>query len=175
MEWKKQLPNAVSASRIPCAFAVLECARRGKWQAAFGWFLVGAATDNLDGKLARWLNAVSRLGSELLEPVGDTALVKLAEVGLITQGEFTWENFWLVNGFGGALLAPVLLLPGNHPVSLRCDTAIGFVYVGELAYCTWKYARLAEANNFLRWGPWSLPIVVWLCRKTISRWLRQLA
>ncbi len=175
MEWKKQLPNAISASRISCAFAALECARRGKWQAAFGWFLVGAATDNLDGKLARSLNAVSRLGSELLEPVGDTALVKLAEVGLITQNNLTWRKFWAVNAIGGMLLVPQALMPKDHPVVLRCDTAIGFVYVGELVYCAWKYARLAEANSFLRWGPWSLPIVAWLCRKTISRWLRQLA
>lgn len=76
------LPNALTISRLILAgafFLSLELARRpihDEWwlYAAAGLFMLGAATDALDGWLARRWNAVSVFG-RIMDPVADKILV----------------------------------------------------------------------------------------------------
>lgn len=174
MNIKKHSPNMVSASRPLCGLCALLCAANRQYRLALSWFLLGAATDNADGWLARRYDAATPIGKEVLEPVGDISLVKLAEFGLILGHKFTWKQFWAVSALGGILVIPLKLLPGEHRLALRCDTAIGVVYVGEMVFCFWRYTDLAQAKKVRPWAVLSLPIIGWLCRHTIRRWMQQL-
>ena len=50
---KYQVPNVLSASRVPIGAAVWLLASREQWQWAFGLLVVGVATDVFDGAIAR--------------------------------------------------------------------------------------------------------------------------
>lgn len=88
----RDLPNLISLLRIlmvaPVVFALL----RQEFGFAFAMFLLAAASDGLDGYLAKRFNWTSRLGS-ILDPVADKLL--LVSVYLILG----WEGHvpaWLV-------------------------------------------------------------------------------
>jgi cardiolipin synthase (CMP-forming) len=70
----KHIPNLVSAARLLAAPYVLYLLWRGSFRAALLWFALAAATDFLDGFLARRYKAGSRLGA-LLDPVADKVLL----------------------------------------------------------------------------------------------------
>lgn len=85
-------PNLVSLSRLLltplAAYAILN----GEYRWALGIFAVAAATDALDGLLARWLHASTRLGA-YLDPIADKALLSTAYLVLGVAGLVPW---WLV-------------------------------------------------------------------------------
>ena len=174
---RKQIPNALSVSRMLIALRVLSYAWRGEWRKAFFWLLAGMSTDRADGWAANKFDAITPLGRDVLEPIGDPALMKLAEYGLIRRGEFTWRAFWGINLAGGMCLVPekVLGLPKGHPWTDRGDTLVGLVYVGEMMYLTRKYGRLADEQTVLRALILGSPLVAWACRDTLARWAKQLA
>jgi CDP-diacylglycerol--glycerol-3-phosphate 3-phosphatidyltransferase/cardiolipin synthase len=62
----------------------------GTWRlVATGIFALAAATDRLDGYLARRLGLVTDLG-KLLDPIADKALIGTALVGLSLLGDLSW-------------------------------------------------------------------------------------
>lgn len=78
VEWKWNVPNALSVLRIlliPC-FMVLYLMRLDGW--AFGVLLVSGLTDALDGVIARKFNQITDCG-KLLDPVSD----KLTQVAVV--------------------------------------------------------------------------------------------
>jgi CDP-diacylglycerol--glycerol-3-phosphate 3-phosphatidyltransferase/cardiolipin synthase len=87
--------NAVTALRIVLVpvFGVLLCWDGGTTVAtrlaAFALFLLAAATDRLDGWLARRSGLVTDLG-KLLDPIADKLLVGTALVALSALGELPW-------------------------------------------------------------------------------------
>lgn len=91
----RQLPNAITITRILCApvFLWMLLADAGadgalRWWAAV-LFIVAIATDGIDGYLARKHGIVTDLG-KLLDPIADKALTGVAFVGLSILGELPW-------------------------------------------------------------------------------------
>ena len=75
----RYLPNTLTVSRLllagPLGYFILQ----GNFQWALATALVAAATDALDGFLARRLGALSQLGAAI-DPVADKVLVTVAFV-----------------------------------------------------------------------------------------------
>ena len=89
------LPNAITIVRIlfaPVFFWMLlaDAGHDGplRWWAAV-LFIVGIATDGVDGYLARSRGLVTELG-KLLDPIADKVLTGAALVGLSILGELWW-------------------------------------------------------------------------------------
>jgi CDP-diacylglycerol--glycerol-3-phosphate 3-phosphatidyltransferase len=85
-------PNVVSLVRIAVApvlaVLILADARPSSYLAA-GIFVVAAATDGLDGYLARRYRAITQTG-QWLDPLADKILVSTPVVILAALGEFPW-------------------------------------------------------------------------------------
>lgn len=94
----KYVPNTLSLSRLGFAAVVLVAAVQGHWSLAFVMLIVGASTDLLDGYYARKFDAETKLGRDLLQPLGAMALTVGAVLGLLIRGVWPW---WA----GGVLLA----------------------------------------------------------------------
>lgn len=83
------LPNLLSLTRIllvPFLVVVLLTKFDGKEFVGLGVFLVAAATDLLDGFIARRRRQVTRLG-KLLDPAADKILISAAFISLVQVGE----------------------------------------------------------------------------------------
>lgn len=88
----RDLPNLISLLRILMVAPVAVALLRQQFDVAFALFLVAAASDGLDGYLAKRFHWTSRLGS-ILDPIADKLL--LVSVYLILG----WEGHipaWLV-------------------------------------------------------------------------------
>ncbi len=88
-QWSQQLnwPNRITLIRIFLVPLLLICLLSPQgWYpiVAAGIFLLAAATDWLDGHLARSLNQITRLG-QLLDPIADKLLVTAALVALVER------------------------------------------------------------------------------------------
>lgn len=100
---------------------------------ALGTFTVAAATDRLDGYLARRLGLITDLG-KLLDPIADKALIGTALVGLSLLGELSWwiTGAILVRELGITVmrffLLKYLVLPASRGGKLK--TALQSVAVG---------------------------------------------
>jgi len=89
------LPNAITIVRIlfaPAFFWMLlaDAGHDGplRWWAAV-LFIVGIATDGIDGHIARSRGLVTELG-KLLDPIADKVLTGVALIGLSVLGELWW-------------------------------------------------------------------------------------
>ncbi|WP_240675004.1 CDP-alcohol phosphatidyltransferase family protein [Cellulomonas endophytica] len=93
------------------AALVVDGGRDGVWRwAALGVFVLAAATDRVDGWLARRSDSVTDLG-KLLDPIADKLLMGAALVLLSWQGELWWwvTAVVLVRELGITLLRLALL------------------------------------------------------------------
>ncbi len=91
--------NLITLSRlalIPVILFCLEAGFGGSHQIAAGLFALGAATDSLDGMVARRRQEVSRLGI-FLDPLADKLLVIAAIFPLVGEGVLpAWAGFLIV-------------------------------------------------------------------------------
>jgi CDP-diacylglycerol--glycerol-3-phosphate 3-phosphatidyltransferase/cardiolipin synthase len=89
------LANVVTVARIllvplVVVFLVLDDGAGGAWRwAAAGAFVLAAATDRLDGWLARRLDQVTDWG-KLMDPIADKLLVGTALIMLSLLGDLPW-------------------------------------------------------------------------------------
>ncbi|CAN5579278.1 CDP-diacylglycerol--glycerol-3-phosphate 3-phosphatidyltransferase [soil metagenome] len=96
----KHLPNALTIARIIAApislYLLLRYDSFGAWAAATVLFILAAITDYYDGKLARDLEARSRLG-QFLDPLADKILVLGAFIALLfIDPVAAWIPWWAV-------------------------------------------------------------------------------
>lgn len=91
--------NLITISRlglIPVILFCLEAGFAGSHQIAAGVFVLGAATDSLDGMVARRRQEVSSLGI-FLDPLADKLLVIAALFPLVSEGVLpAWAGFVIV-------------------------------------------------------------------------------
>lgn len=103
---------------------------------ADGWAIVvlvfSAVTDWLDGKLARWLNQLSRLG-RLLDPAADRLYVVSTLVAFLLRDIVPW---WVVAALIGreAVVAGCLLLLRRHRYALPEVSYVGKAATFNLMY-----------------------------------------
>lgn len=128
------VPNLLSIVRlagVPVFLWLLLVPRADAW--ALGVLVFSALTDWLDGKLARWLNQMSRLG-QLLDPAADRLYVVATLLAFLVRDIVPW---WVVVALlvrelavGGCLL--VLRGGGYAPPEVS--------YVGKAATFNLMYA-----------------------------------
>ena len=87
------LANAFTALRIALIPFFAWAWRARENERALSLFLVAAATDLIDGFLARWLNQKSRLGA-LLDPIADKLLLLVALLVGVSLGEIPVWLLW---------------------------------------------------------------------------------
>jgi phosphatidylglycerophosphate synthase len=88
------IPNAISLARLLMAIPIAILISQGRWTAAFILLLVSAASDGLDGFLARKLGQESALG-RLLDPAADKAVI------LTTAVMLAWGDVAMLNPVSG--------------------------------------------------------------------------
>lgn len=86
------IPNLITIGRIGMVPAFVVLSLTGHTVAALWTFIVAAASDGIDGLLARLLDQRSHLGG-ILDPVADKALVLSALLVLVFTGKLPW---WLL-------------------------------------------------------------------------------
>lgn len=94
----RRLADALTLSRFVAAGFVwigLQTPYASGETVAFVAFLAGAATDYLDGRLARQSGTSTAYG-KILDPLADKALTLAAFAGLASRGVTAWWLFWIV-------------------------------------------------------------------------------
>ena len=86
------IPNLITIGRIGMVPVFVALSLTGHTVAALWTFIVAAASDGIDGLLARLLDQRSHLGG-ILDPVADKALVLSALLVLVFTGKLPW---WLL-------------------------------------------------------------------------------
>jgi len=102
------LANAFTALRIFLTPLFAWLWKTGDNDRALRVFLAAAATDFIDGFLARWLNQKSRLGA-LLDPIADKLLMLVALLIGVSLGEIPMWLAAVIIGRDSLLLVGVLL------------------------------------------------------------------
>jgi cardiolipin synthase len=131
------IPNAISAARLAGVPVFLWLvlglrSQAGDWWAV-GVLIAAAASDWLDGKIARALNQQSRLG-QLLDPAADRLYIVATLLALAIRSIIPW---WLV----GLLAARELLLAGVLAVLRRHQYGpLQVSFVGKAATLALMYA-----------------------------------
>lgn len=88
----KQLPNALSLSRLVLIVPFVVFFYQKEYQNAFYIFLISGFTDGLDGWLARYFHCQSVLGS-FIDPLADKLLIVSSFISLAWITKLPW---WLV-------------------------------------------------------------------------------
>ncbi|HZN94039.1 MAG TPA: CDP-alcohol phosphatidyltransferase family protein, partial [Myxococcales bacterium] len=86
------VPNLITFGRMGMVPAFVVLSLTGHTVAALWTFIIAAASDSLDGLLARLLDQRSHLGG-ILDPIADKALVLSALLTLVFNGRLPW---WLL-------------------------------------------------------------------------------
>ena len=101
------IPNLISAARILLVPLFVSYYLDGKVTAAMGVVLLAAASDVLDGAIARRFNMVTKLG-KILDPVAD----KLMQAAMMLCAALETPAVWLLLGLREAVLS----LTGLHVI-----------------------------------------------------------
>lgn len=112
-------PNALALARalaaLPIAFLVITPGPANAL-VALGLFAIAAATDAIDGRLARWRGEVTPLGA-LLDPIADKVLVLGTLAAVSVRGSLP---LWALAAIGGRELAVTALRAvGATPTTAR--------------------------------------------------------
>ncbi|HET7856604.1 MAG TPA: CDP-alcohol phosphatidyltransferase family protein [Gaiellaceae bacterium] len=132
-----QIPNALTIARfaaIPVFVVLLATADGGhSWPAAI-LFAAAAATDQLDGWLARRWHVESRFGT-VADPLADRLMIDTAVVGLFLHGRLPWPALLLI-------LVRDAVLVGGYKLVVPRGYELSVSFLGKVA--TWiLYASLA--------------------------------
>jgi cardiolipin synthase len=154
------IPNGISAARllgVPVFLWLVLGPRTAVADAwAVGILIASAASDWLDGKIARALNQTSRLG-QLLDPAADRLYIAATIVALAVRGVIPW---WLV-----AVLALREITVGAALATLRRRAGFGTLqvsFVGKGATLCLLYAfPLLFLGDHPGWGGTLARILGW--------------
>ncbi len=139
-------PNLISFGRIALipVFAVL-IAGRDTTPYGLAVFALVAASDWVDGYLARRLGQVSDLG-KLLDPTADRLAIAAGLIALAARGAFPWWAAWPI------LARDVLVLAAGALVLLRRRIRIEVRWIGKFATF-----NLMVAVTSISWGALGYP------------------
>jgi cardiolipin synthase len=152
------IPNLVSLARL-ALIPVFVWLLFGRDDVAWaGWLLAFiAATDWIDGYLARRLNQVSELG-KLLDPVADRLAVVVAVIGGWAKGVLPW---WFCVAL---LVREALIAVGALVVGLKAGSKLAVRPLGKLstlllyAAIAWFYIGTGAPLDPLVWAAWAVGI-----------------
>lgn len=147
MNW----PNIVTLSRLFLAVPFLILLELKDWEmVALVIFVVAAATDWVDGYLARRLNQVTELG-KLLDPLVDKvlvtgALVALAARGIVPAWSVTAILFreFLVTGMRAVEAQRGVIIPAGWLGKVKA--AVQMIAIGVLLFCMDPSGRALDGS-----------------------------
>lgn len=120
------IPNVISFIRLCMVPAFVVLLLNGRNIAATVFFAVAAATDFLDGQIARRTHSVSRLG-QLLDPAVDRILMISGVVCLLMVGRLpVWVVLFVI-------LRDVLLLAGGAYLLKHYHKRVAVIYPGKVS------------------------------------------
>lgn len=151
----RQIPNAITLARIllvlPLAWAVLDL----RYGLALALFATAAASDGIDGFLARRFGWHTRLGA-VLDPLADKLLLVTCYVLLGFQGQLPW---WLVLAVllrdliivGGGLAYHVFIgfVQMAPTVVSKLNTALQIALVVIVFIALWRYPLAPDLRDSL--------------------------
>jgi cardiolipin synthase len=105
------LPNLLSVLRLASVPVFVWLFVSGEEDAAVILFAVGAASDFLDGYLARRTSSVTELG-KVLDPLADRVVIVALAAALVAEGTLSW---WLAV----AIVVRDVLVLGSFPILER--------------------------------------------------------
>jgi CDP-diacylglycerol--glycerol-3-phosphate 3-phosphatidyltransferase len=150
-DFRRRLPNILTLLRFAAVpvFAVLFVSAGNDASVAAGLFFAGAAaTDQIDGWLARRWHVESRFG-RIADPLADRVMISVAAVLLWHDGRLPWPGALIVIGRD-------LLLVVGYQLLTPHGLAIGVTRLGKLG--TWLlYAALTGlivTNRGTDWPLW---------------------
>ena len=147
---KQQLPNILTLLRFAAVpvFATLFVSAGSDAAVGAGLFFAGAAaTDQIDGWLARRWQVESRFG-RIADPLADRVMISVAAILLWRDGRLPWPGAFIVIG------RDLLLVVGYQLLAPR-GLAIGVTRLGKLG--TWiLYAALTGLIVTDRGTDWPL-------------------
>lgn len=120
------VPNAISAARLCLVPVYLVLLFGGSNVAATIVFAFAAATDFVDGQVARRTNQVSNVG-KLLDPAVDTALMVSGVIGAFAMGDLPLWIMVLI------FARELFLLIGGAVLLTRFDIKVPVIYPGKFA------------------------------------------
>lgn len=129
------IPNVISFVRLCCIPVFFVLLVNEYNIAATILFAVAAATDWVDGKIARATNSVSKLG-QVLDPAIDRLLMISGGIGLLIVGRLPLWIFVLV------VLRDVLMLIGGVYLLNTWKLRVRVIYLGKIA-TTFLYVGFA--------------------------------
>ncbi|MFT8395161.1 MAG: CDP-alcohol phosphatidyltransferase family protein [Propionibacterium sp.] len=139
------VPNVLSALRLAGVPVFLVLILMHRDVAAIVLLASASATDWLDGRLARGLHQVSRLG-QMLDPVADRLYIAATVVGLAARGIIPW---WFLAVLIARDVLMLCLVPALKTVGY---TSLPVHFVGKAATFCLLYALPLV---LLGAGPWS--------------------
>jgi phosphatidylglycerophosphate synthase len=145
----RQLPNAISITRIAAAFPVLllyDLESSGKMVAVIAIIALAEASDHLDGLLARRLNAASEKGY-ILDGLGDRAFYSALVLALSCAHHINTLVVWLLV-FGQVVVYGVRLMQIDWKMT------------------NWRVRRL----HLIHWGGIRLWVATFLVQDICSIW-----
>lgn len=151
----RHIPNIISVLRIGLVVPVVLALWEQRYPDALYWFAAAAASDGLDGFLARRCGWTSRLGSHL-DPIADKLLLLSAYAVFGWQGLLPVELVYAVFVRDGVIVAGAtlywfLLRPFDaHPLLLsKINTALQILLVAAVIYSQGVKTMAAPMLNFL--------------------------
>lgn len=120
------VPNIITFVRLACIPVFLILLLNGQDVASAIVFGLTAATDFLDGLIARKTHSVSRLG-QLLDPATDRLLMITTVIGLLIVGRLP---LWIIIV---VLIRDVLLLAGGYYLMRVWQVRVAVRYLGKIA------------------------------------------
>ncbi len=170
---KYQVPNILSALRIPIGIAVYAAAMRASWEIAFGLLLLGVATDIFDGAIARRWGLVSGTG-DTYEKWGDSVLLWGALIGLVRNRPVpTWAL--ILGGVIFGLCWVISNISVNGPLYKRFGiwfTPLFYLAITWVLVLIYGYIALPDIHEiaFLRADLAVTLVLIWFKRGRIGYW-----
>lgn len=150
-------PNVVSVVRIaliPVVIALLVRRTDASLWAAVVVFTVGAATDFVDGYLAR-RHAMTTPTGAWLDPLSDKLFVAVPAIFLSIQGRFLWWAAAVIVAREVAVTVLRWRLEARGRVSMPASKVAKTKTVSQLIAIGMSIAPLSD-----RWHPWTLGVTV---------------
>lgn len=145
----KYIPNALSLLRgaVIAPLVLYEAIWKQSWSAALVVLIIGNLTDAFDGYLAMRLNARSKIGQNLLDPLADGALIVAALLGLISAEEIRWTTVIVVAAVSAVIWTMHILARLNCRIRpSRFSAGLLVVYgVGVYLWLDVRYIILSNA------------------------------
>ncbi|MCC3247333.1 CDP-alcohol phosphatidyltransferase family protein [Methylocystis sp. WRRC1] len=131
--WFASLPNFITIARLVLTPAAISFIVDENWRMAFAIFATAAASDALDGWLARTFRLQSELGA-ILDPIADKALIVSIYVSLAILGVLpSWLTIMVVSRDVMIIGAVVISWLMSRPVKVQPHLASKATTAAQLA------------------------------------------